>query len=176
MEYRKEVHTMNKIQDFSEKKQVTFDDVLKLIDTVCEDKIRSIISASGGDIPEIARDFYANNFGDIVFYPWSRVGFDEDDPETYCDGLEIEATFFFNADDIDGIKMNGTRLVTIWVTEGGFLEDLKLDGGKLYLKGRSNTYLDISRLKEQYAKNPELFVVSDYIEEGVLAWEQLCIF
>ena len=41
---------MNKIQYFSEEKKVTFDDVLAIIDNVCEDKIRSIISVSDGII------------------------------------------------------------------------------------------------------------------------------
>ena len=132
---------MNKIQYFSEEKKVTFDDVLAIIDNVCEDKIRSIISASDGNIHEIARQLYANKFGSIAFYPWSENGFNQDDPATYCTGLEIETTFYFNEGEIDGIKLNGSRLVTIWASETGFIHRIQMDGGEFVSLGHPNSPL-----------------------------------
>ena len=155
---------MNKIKDFSDEKKVTFDDVLAIIDNVCEDKIRSIISASDGNIHEIARQLYANKFGSIAFYPWSENGFNQDDPATYCTGLEIETTFYFNEGEIDGIKLNGSRLVTIWMSETGFIHRIQMDGGEFVSLGHPNSPLYISKLKERYKANPDLFVASDFLE------------
>lgn len=155
---------MNKIKDISEEKKVTFDDVLAIIDNVCEDKIRSIISASDGNIHEIARQLYANKFGDLVFYPWSENGFNQDDPATYCTGLEIETTFYFNAGEIEDIKLNGTRLVTMWVSESGFLHNIRIGGGVLFSGDYPDLSLYIPKLKARFEGNPELFVASDFLE------------
>ena len=46
---------MSKAQNFSKNEKITFDDVLAIIDNVCEDKIRSIISTADGSIHELAR-------------------------------------------------------------------------------------------------------------------------
>ena len=96
---------MSKAQNFSKNEKITFDDVLAIIDNVCEDKIRSIISTADGSIHELARKLYTNKFGDVVFYPWSHKPFNEYDPESYCTGLEIEATFYFNPDEIKNLKL-----------------------------------------------------------------------
>lgn len=155
---------MCKNQVFSEEKQVTFDDVLAIIDNVCKAKVRSIISASDGNIHEIARQLYANKFGDLVFYPWCEKRFNEDDPATYCTGLEIETTFFFNAGEIDDIKVNGSRLVTMWVSKSGLIHGIRMEGGEFFFVGHPDSPLYVSKLKERYKANPELFAVSDFLE------------
>ena len=155
---------MSKAQNFSKNEKITFDDVLAIIDNVCEDKIRSIISAADGNIHELARKLYTNKFGDVVFYPWSHKPFNEYDPESYCTGLEIEATFYFNSDEIENLKLNGTRFVTIWLLENGTVQKIRIDGGEFWHDGQSDKTIYINRLKEHYETNPELFEASEFFE------------
>lgn len=155
---------MSKAQNFSKKEKTKFDDVLAIIDNIGEEKIRSIISTSDGSIHEIARQLYTNKFSELVFYPWSHKPFNEYDPESYCTGLEIEATFYFNSDEIENLRVNGTRYVTIWLLENGTVQKIRIDGGELWRDGQPDETLYINKLKERYETNPELFAVSDFFE------------
>ena len=78
--------------------------------------------------------------------------------------MEIEATFYFNSDEIENLKLNGTRFVTIWLLENGTVQKIRIDGGEFWHDGQSDKTIYINRLKEHYETNPELFEASDFFE------------
>lgn len=166
---------MHKIKIFSEEKQSTFDDVITIIDTVCEEKIRSIISTYDGSFQDLVIRLYSERFGELEFFPWSENYFDQNDPDTYCTGIQISATFFFCAGEIDGITVGGHRYVTLCLSGSHSISKLRMDGGLLHIKGPANFsntsmeyssgksfYIDV--LQSRYDENPEDFNVSDYFE------------
>ena len=70
----------------------------------------------------------------------------------------------FNSDEIENLKLNGTRFVTIWLLENGTVQKIRIDGGGFWHDGQSDKTIYINRLKEHYETNPELFEASDFFE------------
>ena len=166
---------MNKIKIFSEEKQSTFDDVITIIDTVCEEKIRSIVSTYDGSFQDLVIRLYSKRFGDLEFFPWSENYFDQNNPNTYCTGMEIYASFFFRAGEIDGLSVGGYRNVSLRLSGSHSISNLRMDGGLLHIKRPVNfssismgyssgesVYIDV--LQRRYDENPEKFNASDYFE------------
>ena len=141
---------------------VTFDDVLNIIYDECYKKVCNIIVTTEGDFYKMARQLYANGFGNLEFYPWSVEDFDPDDPSTYCTGIDFDATFHFNPDRIDGIKMDGTLSLTVQALEGGIPYNIEFICGDFSQPKGSD--ISFTELKKKYKRNPELFKVTDYFK------------